>query len=419
MNKGLLTAAAWLTSAGFALAQEVLPAPAKTTQGASSVVMPAEPRLTPVADLGHGPVEWSGSSGPSNCPRVWASAEYLLWWLKDAPLGAPIATLGSPADAFPGAVGQPGTHVISPSRFDLDSFDGSRITLGGWLNDCRTIGIEGSGFLLEQGAARFFAGGPPGSPTVFVPFFNPDPTSFGGVGPRALAFGATGSTSGTITATNRTQLWGSEINGLFSLANDDAFSLTALGGFRYLDLEESLRIDILGNFPPPPPPPFLLTHDRFGTRNQFYGGQAGVRGETRMGSFFAYLTAKVALGDMVEHVTATGIAIQPPATVGGGFFVQNSNFGRRSSDELVVIPQVSGQIGMDVTANIRVHVGYDFLYVSDVVRPGDQIDRRVNFSQQAFPVSTGVLVGPPVPAPLFNHSDFWAHGISFGVTFQF
>jgi hypothetical protein len=417
MNKGLLTAAALLTSAGLGLTQEVIQTPPRATQGSGAIVIPGDGRLTPVPDLGHGPVVPSGPAA-TNCPRVWASAEYLLWWLKDAPLGAPIATRGSLTDAFPGALGQPGTHVISPGRLDFAPFSGSRITLGGWLNDDRTIGIEGSGFLLESASARYFTGGATGSPPIFVPFFNPDVTSFGGIGERAFPFGAIGSTSGTVTATNRTRLWGSEINGLFNLANEDSFTLTLLGGFRYLDLEESLGIDLLGNFPPPPPL-FLLTHDRFGTRNQFYGGQAGARGEMRMGNFFVSLTGKVALGDMVEHVTATGVAIQPPVTVRGGFFVQNSNFGRRGSDEFAVIPQVSGQVGMDVTENIRVHIGYDFLYISDVVRPGDQFDRRVNFSQQAAPVGAGALIGPALPASQFNHSDFWAHGINFGVTLRF
>jgi hypothetical protein len=103
----------------------------------------------------------------------------------------------------------------------------------------------------------------------------------------------------------------------------------------------------------------------------------------------------------------------------GGFFVQDSDFGVRSSDRFAVLPQLSGQVGMDVANNFRVHIGHDFLYVSDVVRPGDQIDRRINFIQQPVPVGGGALIGTALPAPLFNHNDFWAHGNSAGVTLRF
>jgi hypothetical protein len=386
VNKGLLTVAALFASAGLSLAQEV--------------AMPSD------------------SAPPVNCLRVWAKTEYLLWWLKDAPLSVPIATRGSLLDAVPGALGQPGTQVISPGRLDYAPFNGGRVTLGSWLNCDNTLGIEGSGFLLERGSARFVSNGPPGAPAVFVPFVSADPTI--GFGEQAIPFGAFGATNGTVTVINKTRLWGCEINALFNLGSGEAFSLVALGGFRYLDLEESLGIDLLGNFPSGAPFTSLRTVDRFGARNQFYGGQLGLRGETRMGQFFASFTGQLAVGDMAETATTTGVAIQAPAgPVRGGFFVQNSNFGRLSADRLALIPQLDFQAGMDVTERIRVHVGYDFLYVSDVVRPGDQIDRRINFTQQPAPVAGGALMGAPLPAPQFRQSDFWAHGISLGLTLRF
>ena len=84
-----------------------------------------------------------------------------------------------------------------------------------------------------------------------------------------------------------------------------------------------------------------------------------------------------------------------------------------------MVPEVKVQVGYDVTNNIRVFAGYDFLYVSDVVRPGNQIDPRVNFSQQAAPVGGGALVGPALPAAQFNHTDFWAHGVNVGLQFRY
>ena len=33
--------------------------------------------------------------------------------------------------------------------------------------------------------------------------------------------------------------------------------------------------------------------------------------------------------------------------------------------------------------------------------------------------ATDTIIGPPRPAPQFNHSDFWAQGVTFGLAFQY
>ena len=51
---------------------------------------------------------------------------------------------------------------------------------------------------------------------------------------------------------------------------------------------------------------------------------------------------------------------------------------------------------------LRVWVGYDFIYISDVLRPGHQVN------------SAGLAFGPTP-----NHTDFWAQGVNFGVGVRF
>jgi hypothetical protein len=41
----------------------------------------------------------------------------------------------------------------------------------------------------------------------------------------------------------------------------------------------------------------------------------------------------------------------------------------------------------------------------------------VNSSQ--LPAHTGSFVGPPRPAFGFRDTDFWAHGVNFGVEFKY
>jgi hypothetical protein len=78
------------------------------------------------------------------------------------------------------------------------------------------------------------------------------------------------------------------------------------------------------------------------------------------------------------------------------------------------------KVRYDLTPRWQAFVGYDCLYWNQVVRPGNQIDRNVNTSQNVLYSGTGgVLAGPAAPAPLFNRTDFWAQGVNFGIEFRY
>ena len=61
------------------------------------------------------------------------------------------------------------------------------------------------------------------------------------------------------------------------------------------------------------------------------------------------------------------------------------------------------------------HAGYDFLFWSSVVRPGNVIDTGINPNQ----IPPGVLAGPSRPAPRLDGADFWAQGFNLGAVFTF
>ena len=163
-------------------------------------------------------------------------------------------------------------------------------------------------------------------------------------------------------------------------------------------------------------------NDSFSTRNQFYGGQIGARFGFRADRLSLDLAAKVALGSTHQVVdiqgsslySGTGFAL-PPGVDSGGVYTQPSNIGRTSANTFTVSPQVSLKIGLDLTSRLRATVGYDFLYWSSVVRPGNQIDHNLNPTQ--FPGAA--FSGSPLPAAQFNRSDFLAHGVSFGLEFRY
>jgi len=71
-----------------------------------------------------------------------------------------------------------------------------------------------------------------------------------------------------------------------------------------------------------------------------------------------------------------------------------------------------------------VFVGYDFLYISDVARPGNQIDGGVNLFrtslvQQANPPIAAPANDPSRPAFSAAQSNFWAQGLNLGAEVRF
>jgi hypothetical protein len=364
-------------------------------------------------------------------PQIWARGEYLLWWTKNAPLPLPLVTTGDPNVGFPalntaGAIGQPGTRVLlGNAGQDFGAFSGMRFTLGGWLGRDQMLGVEASGFLLENRLDHFAAASDAnGNPPLYFPRFNAFTGAEGGVPIADPLRGFAGS----VAVTSALQLWGAEGNGCLALWRSPGLELCLLMGFRYADLKESLNInntttDLI----------FLNTTtltDSFGTRNQFYGGQIGARLDLERGRFSLDMTGKLAMGSTHEVVNIQGAITQlgpnplvPPGfgTFPGGLFAQPSNIGRYTGNQFSVLPAVELKLAYRITERLRAFVGYDFMYLSQVVRPGNQINHSVNLTQNAVldPAGVGALVGPAQPAPLFQRSDFWAQGVTFGLEFRY
>jgi hypothetical protein len=232
------------------------------------------------------------------------------------------------------------------------------------------------------------------------------------------------------------RLWGADANVRQKLMNGCNYRLDLLGGFRYLELREDLHIHenlmVLGASPVTG----IQLADRFGTRNQFYGGQVGLDGEYRWRRWFVEGRGTFALGSVNQEVGVNGTTvfnlangIFPPVVMGpGGLLAQMSNSGHFSRSRIAFVPEVGIKVGYQVTNNLRAYLGYDLLYLNNAVRPGDQIDRTVNIAQRpgvlimgntAVAVPGGLNGGPARPMPLFKETDFWAHGVNFGLEFRF
>ena len=100
----------------------------------------------------------------------------------------------------------------------------------------------------------------------------------------------------------------------------------------------------------------------------------------------------------------------------GGLLTQPSNIGRYELNKFATVTEVGLKAGVQVTENLRVYAGYNFLYGSDVVRTGGVIDLRVNASQIPPRLNqTGALYPRFEP----KYTDYWAHGIVIGAQFRY
>jgi len=385
---------------------------------------------------GCGKSSWFNVDSDGGQARIWGSAEYLLWWTKAAPLPVPVLTQGDTITAanagLPvGALNTPGTSVVNPSSFTFNPASGGRITFGGWLNGDRTFGLEASGFKLQQQSSSFLANAPQGGTQVFaVPYLD-----LGTNSENALPISDPNTLNTTASIVNHLFLWGAECNGLTMLVNNNWLSVGALGGIRYLDLTESLEYNVnISTTPANAAGPGLYSNfsDRFATRDQFYGAQLGGRAEFRCGNFFLNLTGKAAVGPMHEVVTVNGSNTNNVAVFGSvstlpvGLYAQSTNIGRLSQDHFAVVPEFQSQLGYNWRF-LRVFCGYNCLYASDVVRPGNQIDHQINPANLPpglvpglVPLSLPTSISQPYhPAILLNTSSFWAQGITAGLEIRY
>lgn len=347
-----------------------------------------------------------------------ASAEYLLWWMKDSPAAPPLLSTGT--------LGEPDFSVVFGARnYDTGPQQGGRFTAGYRLD--RDWAIEGIGFFLPSTSVTrsVASSGAPGSVRLVIPFFRVNENQ-----ESRLTIANPGDFFGDARESLSNSLHGAELNVTRRLAGSDRWRLDGLGGFRYLRLRETLSF-AASSVAFAVPDIFGVT-DVFETTNRFYGAQAGLKGEYASDRWFAQATAKVALGVMRQSLDVAGSFVTNdftdftiPQTFRGGVFAQPTNSGRLDRDRFAVVPEVGLKLGYRLTPWASVFVGYTFLYASAVARPGEQIDRSINATQAMAlqapqtPAPTLALQGPSGPTARIRDTDWWVQGLNAGVAFSY
>jgi hypothetical protein len=221
-------------------------------------------------------------------------------------------------------------------------------------------------------------------------------------------------------------LWGADATGVMILHRSPTWQLSALAGVRYLDLAEkfTLALDVAGVSPGFFAGQNGSLSDVFQTRNQFYGASVGLRERYSYGAMSIEMSGRVSLGVNHQSLSVYGgyqayNFVAPGAVSAGpeGIYAQPSNSGRFVSNDFAVVPEGQVKLVYAVTPSVQLMLGYDFLYQSRVVRPGDQLDR--NLPKGQIFQQNGGAVSTMSPSALFNRTDFFAHGLSAGVSYRF
>jgi hypothetical protein len=76
-----------------------------------------------------------------------------------------------------------------------------------------------------------------------------------------------------------------------------------------------------------------------------------------------------------------------------------------------MIPELGANVGYQLTQRLKLNVGYTFLYWSNLIRPGDQIDTTVNPNLLPPAIAGNTFLGPAFEV---RETDYWVQGLSIG-----
>ncbi len=205
-----------------------------------------------------------------------------------------------------------------------------------------------------------------------------------------------------------------------------------LVGFRWYGLQEQLQIfedlevnvtdteiPLPDDFPPNGTRSTVL--DRFSTTNDFTGGEIGFDWGIERNRWSLNLLSKLGIGNNRQKVsiygetTLTPVDDDPPPPQAGGLLAQVSNIGSYERDSFSVIPELNVNLGYKCTPNLKFLVGYTLIYWTDVVRPGDQIDREINGTLvPRFGEDPNAVIPPFRPQFVFNETNVLIQGLNLG-----
>ncbi len=356
---------------------------------------------------------------------LYAGADYLYWWVQG--MNTPALATTSPVGTAQGSAGDlPGATVLDGgNRINGQGRSGGRFTLGYWFDPNQTIGIESQSFFLQQTHTSYNSGVSQGTPILARPFYD---VNTGAQNSDLIAF--PGLVAGQITTAATTKVFGTEVNLRRALSGNGPVRLDGMIGYRFMRFDEGLGIQTVSSSTATggsvPVGTTFNIRDNFGTQNMFNGLNLGLRWMYDRGGRWSFDAApKVAVGAMQQQVsiqgnTVTTVPGYAPTHANGGILAlprdaYGGNIGTYSRNRFAAIPELQLNLHYQLRRNVRLNVGYTLLFLTDVVRPGSEIDPRVDTNRfpPVLPTTSAF------PQFSWNQQSVWIQGINLGAEVRF
>ena len=363
-----------------------------------------------------------GCRSDDSC-RLWSRWGSLIYWLKGYDVPALVTT--SPAGTPLPDVGVPGlpttTTLFGDSSIGESLRTGGRLNLGFWAENDRRVGIEGEFFALGSGDEDDFVSTLGGNRIIARPFFNTDPTVNA---PVADVVNMPGVINGFVEVDTSSRIYSGAATARFNVAcrcikRNVQSRFDLLAGYRYFHLGETLGIYELTEPTGGAVGETNEFYDEYRTRNDLHSVEFGINWMRQHNRHYIELLGTVALGEVTRRVDTTGFSnVYIPGVADdvfpGGFYNHPSQQGRTEDSEFAVLPQARAKWGYFISPAMRIFVGYDFLYLSSVVRPNSQIDQSLD--------PADLLTAGRPPRRLRRNlpdDEAWLQGASFGLLYNF
>ena len=364
-----------------------------------------------------------------NLPTFWLDLAYLYWDIQPAPEPIPLL-VGTDLSIVGAILRQPDTTILlGDEEINMKGRSGGNLYAGYRFGDQLTYGIEANYFFLPLARKTKTILTTPGGQfqNYYLPYVN---AVTGNESSRIIA--VANNYGGLVSLKISNKMQGAEVNGLGNIICQHFGHIDLLGGVRYLNFQEDLTY--FANLPYVPGSPFPLNiyqvTDQFDTANHFIGPQFGIKTEYFYKKLYIQATGKIAVGALLGSVDIqgsfatndiTGTVSPSVQTFTGGFFALPTNIGTHHTTHFSILPEIHLICGYQPANRLRFQAGYTLLYLTGVLRPGNQIDRNLNTSQSSVFQSTAnpSLTGVERPEALMKTSGLWVQGINVAVEFGF
>jgi hypothetical protein len=277
------------------------------------------------------------------------------------------------------------------------------------MDRCQTWGVEGSFFYMNSNRTTLDISSV-GDPTLARPFIQQP----GNIAAADL-IASPGTSRGAVSVDSPLSFIGADINGRVNVFCEDRVRIDFVSGYRFIALTEGLTVhsysDVYGG---PAAGSTTEIQDSFHTQNLFNGGQIGLAGEYRFDRIYLSGSMKTAFGMNWYDLQVNGWTRSQAANGAStfrqsGFLAQSSNSGSVSDYRLAVVPEANFNVGYQMTDHWRLSVGYTFIFISSVARPGQAVD-----------LNSGTAIGGAIHPAITNpNTDFWMQGVNFSLEARF